>query len=104
LRPVVSRKLVISPASFLRQSQGSEGPRTHPVLVRRTWGQVLARTGDTEGARTALEESLRLSRDLGTDYETALTLQALAEIDHRLDVADEASAILDRLGVAMVTR
>jgi class 3 adenylate cyclase/tetratricopeptide (TPR) repeat protein len=75
-----------------------------PVLWR-VQGAALLRSGDTDGARRALEQSLRVAERRQADYERALTLRVLARLDDRTgqalhpEAARDSAAILERLGV-----
>ena len=69
------------------------------AALHRIRGGALRLAGDAEGARAALYASLALSRSLAADYETALTLSELARLDGSVEHAQEAAAILERLGV-----
>lgn len=77
-------------------------------LLQRVRGYALIQVGEIAEARGALDESLRVARERGDDYEVALTLHAIVRLD-RLegrpapsDLASEAAGILSRLGVARV--
>ena len=77
-------------------------------LLRRIRGFALAQQGDVAGACAAMEESARVARARGEDYELALSLIGIARLSH-LDgeQADDAPAregneILERLGVIAV--
>ena len=69
------------------------------VLLERLAGYVRVQARDPDAARPHFEESLRAGRELGAEYEVALTLKALA--DTGLDPAGgaEAAETLSRLGV-----
>jgi tetratricopeptide (TPR) repeat protein len=76
----------------------------HPLLYR-IRGAALLRRGDLDGARDALEESQRAAAARDADYERALTLRVLAQLDDRTGgnahpgAREQSTAILDRLGV-----
>jgi class 3 adenylate cyclase/tetratricopeptide (TPR) repeat protein len=77
----------------------NENPLLHPFLER-LHGYALVQARRTEEAGPHLERSLELARELGADYEVALTLEALG----RTGVGDpeavpESTAIFERLGV-----
>jgi hypothetical protein len=71
----------------------------------RVQGAALLRSGDVEGARRALEQSLHVAGEREADYERALTLRVMSRLDERTgrrdhaDAVADSDAILDRLGV-----
>jgi predicted negative regulator of RcsB-dependent stress response len=89
----------------IEQSRGLGGVSAQHPLLYRIRGAVLVRRGDLDGARDALEESLRAGVARDADYEQALTLRVLARLDDRSGnnsypgAQAESAAILDRLGV-----
>jgi tetratricopeptide (TPR) repeat protein len=74
---------------------GEIGTRT--ALLERLLGLALVQGRHAEEAAAHFEESLRVARELGAQYEVARTLRARA--DTGLGPAEEAQAIFDRLGV-----
>jgi len=89
----------------LERSRVLGGVAAQTPLLHRVRGVALLRRGDAASAGVALEQSLEAGRARGADYEVALTLEALAELDEHTGVAAHASArhesraILERLGV-----
>ena len=79
----------------------------HLPMLRRVQGAALLQAGDVEGARAALEESLRAARAQQAAYEVALTLGELvrlAKIEGGVapsGLEAERDAILAGLGVAL---
>jgi class 3 adenylate cyclase/tetratricopeptide (TPR) repeat protein len=71
------------------------------ALLERLVGLALYQGRRPDEARPHFEASLRRARDLGAEYEAALTLRALAETSAPADVSahEHSRAILDRLGV-----
>jgi class 3 adenylate cyclase/tetratricopeptide (TPR) repeat protein len=101
---------------YLGKAAGIEGVSVQIAMLHRLRGWSLIESGDLEAGRAALDESLRLAtlRDenfsiRSTDYEAALTLDALAELG-RLDggttegLEDRRDAILERLGVVAIPK
>jgi tetratricopeptide (TPR) repeat protein len=93
----------------IEQSRALGGVSAQHPLLFRIRGAALIRRGDLDGARDALEQSLRAAAARDADYEQALTLRVLDRLD---DLAGdgssrpssrtaqvESSAILERLGV-----
>jgi class 3 adenylate cyclase/tetratricopeptide (TPR) repeat protein len=74
------------------------------ALLERLAGLALHQGRRAEEARPHLEASLVRARELGAEYEVALTLRALAETGRDEAVAAESQAILDRLGVVSLPR
>jgi class 3 adenylate cyclase/tetratricopeptide (TPR) repeat protein len=76
-----------------------------PPLYR-CLGYARAQTGDYDGARTALDESLALAREQAQNYEVGLTLVALSRLggdeSECARLGAEATAILAGLGVEAV--
>jgi hypothetical protein len=62
----------------------------------------LLRERDIDRGRAALEASLGFGRQRNAEYEVALTLRILANLEGREDLASESRSILDRLGVVSV--
>jgi hypothetical protein len=89
----------------IEQSRGLGGVSAQHPLLYRVRGAVLVRRGDLDGARDALEESLRAAVARDADYEQALTLRVLARLDERSEdhahpgALVASAAILERLGV-----
>jgi tetratricopeptide (TPR) repeat protein len=92
----------------LEQIRTSDGVPPQKPLLERVRGVALFQMGDLDAARSALAASLDAARARDADYEVALTLKALAEIDRSSgpDKADEWSresdAILASLGVQWI--
>jgi len=92
-------------ADTLRRAAEVSGTTVLQAMLHRLWGYALLQAGDADGARGRLEESLRLARSVGADYEVAMTLEALAgpafvaEGASSGDSLAEARSILQRLGV-----
>ena len=81
---------------------GASSPLT--ALLLRVKGWALEQCGDYSTARAIFEQSLQVARATNADYETALTLRALARADGDPGSSlheDESTnrAILERLGV-----
>jgi hypothetical protein len=79
------------------------------ILAERVLGYGLHQARRPDEARPHFEESLRLAREGNSDYETALTLRAIADTSSgaaaeadRAGGAD-AAATLARLGVASLS-
>jgi tetratricopeptide (TPR) repeat protein len=84
-----------------RVSDEQTGPTR--ILVERTLGYALHQARRPDDAREHLEEAARLARQVGSEYETALSLRALADTRNAgPDVRAEADATLERLGVVHV--
>ena len=86
------------PESALGRAQLSLGKGLAPAveaMLQRVRGYALRQSGDEERARAAFEESLLVARTADAEYEVALTLATLGG-------TEEASEILDRLGVVAV--
>jgi tetratricopeptide (TPR) repeat protein len=81
------------------------GVAAQTPLLYRVRGVALFKTGDVTSARAALDQSHEAGRTRGADYEVALTLDALADLDEHAGQAHnnlarlESQAILQRLGV-----
>jgi tetratricopeptide (TPR) repeat protein len=79
--------------------EADENPLLHPFLERlHGYALVQARRADEAGLH--LERSLELARELGADYQVALTLEALGRTGvGDPDAVPESTAIFERLGV-----
>jgi len=77
---------------------GEIGTRT--ALLERLLGLATVQGRDPEAARPHFDESLRVARELGAQYEIARTLRARA--DAGLGTDEDAQAIFDRLGVVQL--
>ena len=95
----------------LARTLGGEAVAHVRTQLERVRGAALLRAGDLTGAQECLDESLRIARSVGVDYEAALTLDVLAGLaraggdDAGADVIQaESAAVLDRLGVVRVPR
>lgn len=80
----------------------TSAPPAVEALLRRVRGQALRLGGQPETAGRELEESLRIAREGGLQYEQALTLQARALLTDSTEDAAEAQRILDALDVIRV--
>ena len=73
------------------------------ILVERTLGYALHQADRRDESRKHLEQSLKLARRVDSEYETALSLRALADTHNAgADVRAESDATLARLGVVFV--
>jgi tetratricopeptide (TPR) repeat protein len=98
----------------LARGETLDGVSVQVAMLHRLRGWALIQSGDFESARTALGDSLEIVRSgagnfgiESTDYDAALTLDALARLGHltRDDVGEFArdrDAILERLGVVAI--
>ena len=78
-------------------------PGVTRILAERTLGYALHQARRPDDARSHLEQSVALARGVGSEYETALSLRALAETKNAgADVRRESDATLERLGVVFV--
>jgi tetratricopeptide (TPR) repeat protein len=92
-------------ATLEQAAPGDVGPHLRAWLERlRGWALLSA--GDADGARAFLNEALRIARDVGADYEAALTLAVLASLERwagdaagAATLAAEAEVLFARLGV-----
>jgi class 3 adenylate cyclase/tetratricopeptide (TPR) repeat protein len=92
-------------ALILAESMG--GVNVQLPMLHRIRGEALVLLGDAEHGREALEESLRMGRVRGADYEVGLTLRALSMAarlrgDGAEELEEQASSILEALGVVAV--
>jgi class 3 adenylate cyclase/tetratricopeptide (TPR) repeat protein len=84
------------------------GPGMLTPLVERVRGYALIQLGDLDGARDALDASLRAGRERGAEHEVAFTLQALmrlARVAGRTSDdgwRSESGVLLRRLGIVAV--
>jgi tetratricopeptide (TPR) repeat protein len=62
----------------LEQARALGGVPPQIPLVQRVRGAALARLGDTDRAREALEQSLQAARSRSAEYEMALTMRLMA--------------------------
>ncbi len=89
----------------IEQSRALGGVSAQHPLLFRIRGAALLRRGDHDGARDALEESLRAAAARDADYEQALTLRVLGRLgddsddDEYAAAQADSAAILARLGV-----
>ena len=90
----------------LAHTLGAEAVAHLRTQLERVRGTALLLAGDGAGARECLDESLRIARSVGVDYEAALALDALAALarhegdeDAAATLSAEAAGMLDRLGV-----
>ncbi len=84
-----------------REDDGQMGATR--ILVERTLGYALHQARRPDGSKQHLEASAELARKVGSEYETALSLRALADTRNAgEDVRAESDATLERLGVVFV--
>jgi tetratricopeptide (TPR) repeat protein len=81
---------------------GTSAPPAVQALLHRVRGHALRLGGQADAAGRELEESLRIAREGGMEYEEALTLQARATLTGSEEDAAEAQQILDALDVVRV--
>jgi tetratricopeptide (TPR) repeat protein len=92
----------------LEQIRSADGVPPQVPLLERVRSAVHYRRGDPDAARAAVEASLQAARARDANYEVALTLRVLADMDGAAgggDVGrwrDESEAILAGLGVEWV--
>ncbi len=94
--------LALATADEAESITGTSAPPAVQALLHRVRGQALALQGRQEEAARALEESLRIAREGGMLYETALTLRAWANLTDSNKDADEAERIFHELDVIAV--
>jgi hypothetical protein len=89
----------------LQRGKAMGGAGAQMAMLHRLRGYAHIQLRDLTSARDALEESLEVGRARQADFEVALTLRALADLE-RLEGGDSAArleaqcqAILNRLGV-----
>jgi tetratricopeptide (TPR) repeat protein len=82
----------------LARVQGADVPPTVQALLERMRGLGLSQKADAERARSALRRALEIAEAAQADYETGLTLRALARLEGRQSDA-AATEIFARLGV-----
>ncbi len=94
----------------LQRAEVMSGTTVLQAMLQRQRGYALLQADDADGAQKCLEESLRLARSVGAEYEVAMTLEALARLalaSGRASASDylaEARFILERLGVVSTPR
>jgi tetratricopeptide (TPR) repeat protein len=94
----------------LGQAETQDGVPEQSPLLHRVRGYSLIQAGALWEARQAFDESLRAARSRQADYQVALSLQALVDLDAlegttvRADLEEESQSILHRLGVVSVPR
>jgi class 3 adenylate cyclase/tetratricopeptide (TPR) repeat protein len=86
---------------------GGEETSVQAPILHRVLGIGLMRLGSFDEARASLEQAVQAARQRGADYDTALSLRALAQLERRTDreasgLEKESAAILERLGVCAV--
>jgi class 3 adenylate cyclase/tetratricopeptide (TPR) repeat protein len=81
---------------------GTSAPPAVQALLHRVRGHALRIDGQADTAGRELEESLRIAREGGMQYEEALTLQARARLTGSEQDAADAQRILDALDVVRV--
>jgi class 3 adenylate cyclase/tetratricopeptide (TPR) repeat protein len=91
-------------ASEVRARAEASAPSAVRALVDRICGYAEAQDRAPERARQHFEAALQLARDHGLEYDTAMTLHALADTKIVPEAAVESRAILDRLGVVSSPR
>jgi hypothetical protein len=86
--------------SLLSKGPTAERTAAVAIIAERALGYALHQARRPEEGREHLEESVRLAREVGSEYEVALSLRALAQTRHAdADVLAEAESTLERLGV-----
>lgn len=90
--------------SALRHAQHAGGELASRAALHRLLGDIRARNDDATGARTAYEESLRLARSIGAEYEASHTLKSYARLLRSMGLPSESEeqesiAIRRRLGI-----
>ncbi|HLK44613.1 MAG TPA: tetratricopeptide repeat protein, partial [Acidimicrobiales bacterium] len=89
-------------AVALADQQLREGS-SHVSLLRRVRGIALARLGEAARAEEDLREAVAAARERSEDYDIALALTALADLDAAsVEQVAERDAIFERLGVVAV--
>lgn len=89
----------------LQRAAEMDGTTVLQAMLQRLRGLALLQADDPDGAQRCLDDSLRLGRSVGAEYEVALTLEALAQWARRVgpgspgDLLRDARSILKRLGV-----
>jgi class 3 adenylate cyclase/tetratricopeptide (TPR) repeat protein len=97
-------------SSALGRAAERGGTNVLQAALQRLRGYALLQATDPEAAQRCFQESLRLGRSAGADYEVALTLEALARLARIAgggspdDYLAESQAILTRLGVVSTPR
>ncbi len=92
-------------AAAMTTAQNLGGVASQMPLLQRIRGCALAVHGNTAKAEEALRQSLDAARSRGAEYEAALTMRVLADLDtetvarEREDLARSATATLDQLHV-----
>jgi hypothetical protein len=90
------------------RAQAEEGEGINGSLIARVRGYALAQLHREEEARAAFEEGVRVARTREEPYDVALSLIGLARLKRAREGAfddaalEEASAIIERLGVIAV--
>jgi tetratricopeptide (TPR) repeat protein len=85
--------------------EGAQAGKTLAATLERVIGYALVQGRRKEEAEEHFERSLEIARGLDADFEIALTLKAMADTGLAgANVAAEAQAILERLGVVSVPR
>jgi class 3 adenylate cyclase/predicted ATPase len=94
---------------IVRASARDDELPTDMALLQRVCGYALLQTGDHDAARAAFAASLEVGRARDADYEVALTLQALAQLERAAGDAERAAELeaesermLEPLGVERV--
>jgi tetratricopeptide (TPR) repeat protein len=97
-------------AAMLEKASESNTIAKLTSLLQRLHGHALMKQGDLWGARDALEASLAAAREKKNQFEAALTMLTLIELDRlegvepAQEVLDESRAILAKLKVRAVPR
>ena len=90
--------------SSIQHAERAGGEVASRAALHRLLGGVRARKGDAAGARASYDESLRLARSIGAEYEVAHTLQSYARFLRGIgasagDALQESLDIQQRLGI-----
>ena len=94
--------LALATADETEAITGTSAPPAVRALLHRVRGHALRLLGRPEEAGRELEDSLRIAREGGMQYEEALTLHARAQLTGAADDAAQAQRILDALDVIRV--
>jgi DNA-binding winged helix-turn-helix (wHTH) protein/tetratricopeptide (TPR) repeat protein len=90
---------VVGLAADLRQNAERSGAKRAVAFAVCVSGEAKLLSGDLDGARPDLEESVRLHRELGADAGTAHSLQRLAEVEVASGRPAEANTLLREAAV-----
>ena len=95
-------ELALATADETEAITGTSAPPAVRALLHRVRGHALRQLDRPEEAGRELEDSLRIAREGGMQYEEALTLHARAQLTGAADDAAQAQRILDALDVIRV--